>query len=439
MTDHIKQVKVVLARLRMKIKVEEWYAVFLSFVYFFCVLGSYYVLRPIRDQLAVEVGSAQLPWFFAATFFATLMLTPLFSWLVSLWPRRVVLPLVYILFIGCQTIFIFLFSNHDLLPIRALGLMFFVYVSVFNLFVVSVFWSFMTDIWNDAQARRLFPIIALGGTVGAILGPFITGTLVDIIGLPFLLAVSAALLFVAVGCILFLGKWANQYGVHRFEINNAAAIEGGMLDGLKQIFTNPFVGTISVMMLLSDAIGTIAYVLVTDYSGMTFQNDVIAQTRFAANMDLSANILQIFVQLIVTRWLLVRYGAGLVFLICAGIVVAICLAMGIINDPYVPILGMMPPVAIVMIITRALSHGMILPARETLYTLVPRSIRYKGKNAVDTVVWRAGDILSILSIKGFRSLGVSVAGFGVIWAVLAATAGFIGWRLANRVEKGEFK
>lgn len=423
----------------MRIKVEEWYAVFLSFIYFFCVLGSYFVLRPIRDQFAVEVGSAYLPWFFAATFVATLVLSPIFSWLASIWPRRVLLPLVYMLFIACQIGFIFLFNHHDLLPLRTFGLVFFVYVSVFNLFVVSVFWSFMTDIWDDSQARRLFPIITLGGTAGAILGPVITGTLVDVIGLSFLLVVSAALLFVAVVCILLLGNWANKYGVHRFEEGNAAAIEGGMFDGIKQIFTNPFVCTIAVMMLLSDAIGTISYVLVTDYSGAAFPHNVIAQTRFAAHMDLYANIIQIFLQLTVTRWLLVYYGAGIVFLICAGIVVLTCLATALINDPFAPIIGMMPAVALVMIVTRSLAHGMILPARETLYTLVPRNVRYKGKNAVDTVVWRAGDIISILSVKGFRSLGVNVAGFGVIWAVLAATAGIIGWRLATRVEKGEFE
>lgn len=423
----------------MKIKLEEWYAASLSFIYFFCVLGSYYVLRPMRDQLAVEVGSAQLPWFFAATFVVTLLLTPLFSWLVSIWPRRVLLPFVYLLFLSCQLVFIPLFNNHDLLSLRTLGIVFFVYVSVFNLFVVSVFWSFMTDIWNDEQARRLFPIIALGGTAGAILGPIITNALANMRELSFLLVVSAALLFVAVVCVLLLGKWANQYGSNRFAANNAAAIEGGMLDGLKQIFTNPFIRTISVMMLLSDAIGTIAYVLVTDYSGRAFPHDVIAQTRFAADMDLSANILQIFIQLTITRWLLVRYGAGLVFGLCAGIVVLTCLATVLVNDPYTPLIGMMPPVALVMIITRSLAHGMILPARETLYTLVPRSVRYKGKNAVDTVVWRAGDILSILSIKGFRTLGVNLAGFGLIWAALAAMAGVIGWRLANRVEKGEFK
>ncbi len=426
-------------KLHQKVKIEERYAVFLSFMYFFCVLGSYYVLRPIRDQLAVEAGSGQLPWFFTATFVATLILTPMFSWLVSKWPRRVILPLTYIVFIICQMVFVPFFNNHNLLSLDTLGLIFFVYVSVFNLFVVSVFWSFMADIWDDIQARRLFPVIAIGGALGAVSGPFATSVLVKVVELPFLLVLSAILLLLAVVCITLLGNWANRYGSHRFEANNAAAIEGGMLDGLKQILTNPFVCTISVMMLLSDAIGTIAYVLVTDYSGVAFPKDAVAQTRFAANMDLSANILQIFLQLTAARWLLVRYGAGVVFLISACIVVFTCLTMGLIDNQYAPILGIMPPVAIVMIITRSFSHGMILPARETLYTLVPRSVRYKGKNAVDTVVWRAGDILSVLSVKGLRSLGTTVVGFGMIWAGLAAIAGYIGYRLANRVENGEFK
>ena len=426
-------------KLHVSMKAEEWYAVILSFVYYFCILAAYYVMRPMRDQLAVQVGSAQLSWFFAATFVATLLLTPVFAWLASRWPRRVIMPLVYIFFVVCQLAFIPLFNNHALLSLRALGLMFFVWVSVFNLFVVSVFWSFMTDIWSDAQARRLFPIIALGGPAGAVLGPIITRSLVEVIGLPLLLVISAALLMVAVVCILFLGNWAHKHGAHRYEKNNEAAVGGGMFDGLKQIFANPFIGNMSLIMLLSDAIGSIAYVLITDYSGATFPNDVIAQTRFAANMDLSANIIQIVIQLTATRWLLMRYGASVVFAICASIVVFACLMMSLVKNPYAPILGSMPAVALVLIITRSLSHGMMQSARETLYTLVPRALRYKGKNAVDTVVGRTGDVVSILSINGFRALGVNVSGFGVIWAALAATAGLIGYRLAIRVERGDFE
>ncbi len=396
-------------------------------------------MRPLRDQLAVEVGSGQLPLFFTVTFLATILLTQVFAWLVSRWPRRVIMPVVYIFFIVCQLAFIPLWHDHHLLSIQNLSLIFFVWVSVFNLYVVSVFWSFMTDIWNDEQARRLFPIIALGGTAGAVLGPIITRSLAEVIGLALLLAVSAALLVGAVVCILFLGNWARRYGTNRNKIDSEAAIGGGMLDGLKQIFTNSFIANMCVMMLLSDAIGTIAYVLMVDYSGATYPNDPIAQTRFAASMDFSSNVIQIVLQLTVTRWLLVRFGAGLVFALCASIVVAASLTMAVIRDPLAPMIGIFPFVAVVLIIIRSLAHSMIQSARETLYTLVPRSLRYKGKNAVDTVVWRAGDVMSLLSIQGFRYLGFTVAGYGVIWALLAAVSGWIGWRLATRVEKGEFE
>lgn len=392
-------------------------------------------MRPIRDQFAVKVGSAQLPLFFATTFLATLLLTPIFSWLVSRWSRHVIMPIVYLFFIGCQLVFIFFFNNQELFDLKIFGFIFFVWVSIFNLFVVSIFWSFMTDIWSDLQARRLFPIIALGGTAGAIMGPIITRSIVEFFGLAVLLMISTALLILAVISVLFLGKWAHKHGANRLKAGNEAALGGGMLDGLKQIFTNSFIGCMALMMLLSDAIGTIAYVLVTNYSGATFPNDAIAQTRFAADMDLSANIIQIFVQLTVTRWLLVRYGAGSVFALWAAIIVFACLTMAFILDPYAPIIGAMPSVALTMILTRSLSYGMLQSARETLYTLVPRDLRYKGKNAVDTVVWRAGDVASLMSVNGFQALGVNAAGFGIIWAALAAASGWIGWRLANRVEK----
>lgn len=423
---------------RARIKVDEWGAVGLSFIYFFCVLAAYYVVRPVREQLSAEVGSAQLPWFFAATFLVTLLLTPLFSWIVSRWPRRIVIPFVYLFFIACQLMFVPFFMNQDLLSPRTLGIIFFVWVSVFNLFVVSVFWTFMTDIWSDMQARRLFPIIALGGTSGAVVGPTVTRTLVAYTGLAFLLVISAALLACALVCILFLGRWAHKHGAHRLEASSDAAVGGGMFDGLKQIFANPFIRQMAFLMVLGDAIGTIAYVLVTDYSGATF-HDAIARTRFAASIDMTTNILQGVVQLTVTQWLLARMGAGVVIALSAVISVLTCLAMALANDPYIPVVGTMPWVALVIIITRALAHGMVQPARETLYTLVPRDIRYKGKNAVDTAVWRAGDIVSSLSINGLRALGVSAGGFGLIGALLIAMSGMLGWNLANRTEQGDFE
>lgn len=414
-------------------KIEEDYGAILSFLYYFFVLSSYYVLRPLRDQLAAEAGSANLPLFFAGTLVATLLVTPLFLLVASLFPRRIVIPLVYLVAIVSQACFIPFFL-HDLVSPKSLGLVFFVWVSVFNLVVVSVFWTFMTDIWSDLQARRLFPIIALGGTAGAVAGPLITRNFVASIGEASLLGVSIALLAGAILCIRLLSTWAGRFGVHRTEKGSESPLGGSMLDGLKQVFTNPFIRTMSILMLMNDMIGTIAYSFIIDYSRDTFQNS-IARVQFAANLDLFANILQIALQLTVTRFILVRYGAGPIFLLASAIIVFFCILMAILNDPYQVIVGSIPMVGIVLILTRSLSYSMVQPARETLYPLVSRDLRYKGKNAVDTVVWRSGDLLSLFATQGLRSLGVSAAGFGFIWAALAAASGLIAYRLANSVQK----
>lgn len=409
-------------------------AVALSFAYFFCVLAAYYVMRPVREQLAAAVGSTQLPWFFAATFVATLALTPVFAWLAARWPRRVLVPVVYLFFIACLLGFVPLFGVRGLLDPRLLGMVFFVWVSVFNLFVVSVFWSFMADIWDQRQARRLFPLIALGGTAGAIAGPALTRSLVGVIGVAPLLLVSAALLGVALACVAGLGRWSRLHGAHR-QADDEAALGGGMFDGLRQVFGDPFMRAMALLMLLGDAIGTVNYVLVTDYSGATF-HDAVSRTRFAADIDLATNVLQVAVQLTLTRWLLVRHGAALPIAIwAAATVAALLLAMA------TPVVGLptgavLPTVAVALIVSRGLSYGMQGPARESLFTFVPRSLRYKGKNAVDTAVWRFGDVVTASGMNLLRLAGVATGGFAALGALAATAAGTIGWRLARRVERG---
>jgi AAA family ATP:ADP antiporter len=426
----------------------EWRAVGWSFAYFFCVLSAYYVMRPVREQLAAAVGSTQLWWFWIATLVATLVLTPLFGWMVSRWPRRVVVPLVYGFFIACLLGFIPLFTAHGLLSPKALGMLFFVWVSVFNLFVVSVFWSFMSDIWSDEQARRLYPIIGLGGTVGAIAGPVLTRTLVGSIGVANLLIVSALLLGLALLCVLVLGRWAREHGVHRHRQEYEAAIGGGMFDGLKQVFATPFMRTMAILMVLGDAIGTIAYMLVTDYSGATF-HDAVSRTRFAADVDLATNIIQVVAQLTITRWLLVRHGAAPVLALRAIVGILACIGMAVALDPYAVVIGPLslslgpvhlalsglPWVALMLILTRSLAYGMDQPARETLFTLVPRGMRYKGKNAVDTAVWRAGDVVCALGVNGLRAIGATAGVFGWIGAAALAASGSLGWWLARKLER----
>ena len=406
----------------------------LSAVYFFCVLAAYYVLRPVRDQLSAAVGSTQLPRFYAATFLATLALTPLFAWLAARYPRRVVVPVVYGFFIVCLLAFVPLFSMPHLLGPRMLGTVFFVWLSVFNLFVVSVFWSFMTDIWDVGQARRVFPTIALGGTAGAIVGPALTRSLVGIIGIAPLLLVSATLLCLALACVAALGRWARRHDAARPAAAHGAAVGGSMFDGLKQIFANPFMRNMALLMLLGDGIGTINYALVTDYSGATFA-DAVARTRFAANLDLATNLLQAVMQLTLTRWLMMRHGAAPVIGVWAFATVAMLLLVMLVPDPHARLLGAMPVVALSLIVSRGLAYGMLGPARESLFTHVPRSLRYLGKNAVDTAVWRFGDLITALSLNALRTVGAGTAGLAALGALAAGAAGATGWRLARRTDR----
>ncbi|WP_147652525.1 NTP/NDP exchange transporter [Vulcaniibacterium gelatinicum] len=412
----------------------EWSALVVSFGYFFCVLSAYYVVRPVREQLAAAVGSVNLPRFYAATLVAMLLLTPVFAGLVARWPRRVVVPLVNLFFIVGMLAFVPLFAEGGALDARTLGTVFFVWVSVFNLFVVAVFWSFMADIWSAEQAQRLFPLIALGGTAGAVAGPSLTRGLVDVIGVAPLLAVSATLLGLAVGCVVWLGRWARKHGARRHEAGHEAAVGGGMFDGLKQIFADPVMRGMAILLLLSDGIGTVAYALVADYSGATFADEV-ARTRFAAEVDLATNTLQVLLQLGITRWLLARYGAAPALAGWALGAMAVLLLAALVRDPYAPLVGAMPAVAVALIVSRALAYGMANPARESLFARVPRSQRYKGKNAVDTAVWRFGDLSIALGMNALRTAGMGVAGFAALGALSAAAGGVLGWRLARRVER----
>ena len=413
-----------------RVRAGEPYALCLSFVYFFCVLAAYYMIRPVREQLSAAVGSTQLPWFYGATFVAMLALAPVFGALVSRYPRPIVVPLLNVVFIACLLAFVPLFSPHGPLSARALGVLFFVWVSVFNLFVVSVFWIFMSDIWSVAQARRLFPLIALSGTAGAVAGPTLTRSLVGVVGVAQLLVVSAALLAVAVVCVVLLGRWSRRHGEKRHDVRHDAAVGGGMWDGLKQIFASPFMRSMALLLLLADGIGTVNYALVTDYSRAAFA-DAVARTSFAANVDLATNVLTALVQLTVTRWLLPRHGAGPTILVWAlGSTLMLGLVM-VSADPYAPLLAGMPAVALALIVSRGLAYGMAEPARHSLFASMPRNIRYKGQNAVDTAVWRFGDVAIAVGMNALRGVGATIGMFASLSAGAAVAAGAIGWRLSR--------
>lgn len=403
----------------------EWFVVAVAFLYFFCVLAAYYVIRPVRDQLSAAVGSTNLPIFYAATFVATLALAPVFGALVARYRRRHFVPFVYAIFILGLLAFVPLFHLQAQLDARALGAAFFVYASVFNLFVVSVFWSFMADVLDADQAHRLFPVIALGGAAGAIVGPMLTKAFVYLVGVAGLLVVSSLLLVVAIGCMFALSRWARLHPVAGDERREQRVIGGSFIAGAIETVKSPLMRRVALLMLLGDAVGTVIYALLADYAGTTYATRE-ARTDFYANVDLATNILQAILQITVARTLMVRFGPAPA-LALDGIVKAVMLGL------LAAFAG--PWIAAVAIVTRASAYGIFKPAFDALYTRVDAETRYKTKNFIDTAVWRFGDLAVTSSLNGIRALGAGVPGLALLAMGAAMLSSRVGWNAARSLDR----
>lgn len=411
----------------------EWRPLLLSALVFFCVLTAYYMIRPVRDQLSGAVGSISLPLFYGATFVAMLILTPVFGMLVSRFPRRKLMFWSYSFFIVCLLGFVPAFVYQDQIGARVLGTAFFVWVSVFNLFVVSLFWSLMADIWSSRQARRLFPLIGIGGTVGALAGPALTSLLVGVLGDAPLLVVSAALMAAALGILLWLAVSSDAGR------EPAPAIGGTLLAGARQVFAQPFLRYMALLMLLSDGGGTFAYALMADYVKSHFDT-AVARTAFYTHLDLAANLMVIVLQAGPTRWLMTRFGPG-ACLVSASVVNLLLFgalaAFGNIHvslpwlhvQPAMLALVTVPLLALVMVGNRGFLYGMVAPASNALYTRAAREARYKGKNFVETVIWRFGDLVITSGLSLLKAAGTTVGVLAAISASLAVGTGWIGARV----------
>lgn len=383
------------------IKREEWPAFLWSFAYFFFLLCAYYVLRPVRDEMGIQGGIRNLPWLFTGTFAGMLLVTPLFGWISSRWPRRQFLPTVYLFFI--TNLFGFYFAMQDKsFDVTHVAAGFFIWLSVFNYFVVSVFWSFMTDIYDNIAAKRLFGAIAAGGSVGAMVGPMITAALVKTIGIPNLLLISAFLLGCAVVCIVCLGRWARQQQRMRGVINapDDLAMGGGILDGIRLAVASPYLLTICGYVFMLQALGTYFYLEQVRIMAETMPSSA-ERTQLFAQLDLAVNTITLITQVFITSMLLRR--VGLIF----------CLViMPILMVFTLGVTGFMPTLAVISISTvirRACEFAIGKPAREILFTVVSRQERYKAKNFIDTVVMRGSDVISTWSHAGLRGLSMSTA------------------------------
>ncbi len=399
----------------------------LSALAFFFVMTAYYIIRPVRDQLSGAVGSQSLPLFYASTFAVMLLLTPVFGALVSRFPRKRLLGWSYSFFVFCLLAFVPAFMAQDRIGARQLGVGFFIWTSVFNLFVVSLFWSFMADIFQSVQARRVFPLIALGGMAGAIFGPLVTKALVQVIGVAALLVVSAVALTIALIILLMLSSRHDC----RAEARNDEAIGGSLWAGIKELWTRPFLRYMAILMVLGDGIGTLAYALMADYTKVHLP-DRIARTSFYNDLDLAANLLGVALQLTLTRWLLIRKGAGWGLVVPSLVNLALLLLVVALGIGNVSLFGQAIPVlAIMMAGSRGFAYGMTKPAVDALYTRVPRETRYKGKNFVETAIWRFGDVLVTSGVTLLTTLGVAATGMAGIGAGVSVLATWVAARAGH--------
>ena len=401
-----------LLRKAVDVKAEEVRALGLGFTYYFLILSAYYVIRPIRDDFGAAGGIENLPWMFTGTLATMLIANALFAALVARFSRRRFIPIAYRFFIANLLIFLVLLMTISRGHQIWVGRAFFVWTSVFNLFVVSVFWAFMVDVFSTEQGKRLFGFISIGGTLGAIVGAAITASLVQKVGTLSLLLISAALLELSAQCVRF---FPNTFAGPGPSIKKKAAEEspvgGRIWAGIVHNARSPYLLGICAYMLLYAITSTLLYFQQVGIAASAF-TDRSARTAFFAQIDLLVNVLTVLVQAFLTGRLLKWFGVGVTLAILPALSVVGFTTMGV-----VPTLALL---VIFLTLRRAGNFAIARPARETLFTVVSREDKYKAKNFIDTVIYRAGDQIGAWSSPALAWLGLGLTGVSFVAAPIAA-------------------
>jgi len=391
------------------IRPDERKVLALSALYFFLVMASYFILRPIRDQMGVAGGVDNLAWLFSATLVAMLAVNPLFSLLVSRLPRRRFVAWSYRALMACLLGFYLALVTLPEAQQVWVGRAFFVWVSVFNLFAVSLFWAVMADVYRSEPSRRLYGVIAAGGTLGALVGAAITATLVETVGVPALLLVSLAMLELGLWCMFAIHRQAHAAAVSGDA--GDAVIGGSALDGFRLALASPYLLGVCGYMLLYTIGSTFLYFLQAQIVDATIDGRA-AQTVYFANVDLWVNGLTLLLQLFLTGRLMARLGVGLTLAALPLISILGFLGLGL-----APVLG---AVVVFTVARRVTNFALSRPARETLFVPLNRNAKYKAKNLIDTVVYRVGDQLGAWSSAVLTWLGLGIAGIAYSAVPLAA-------------------
>lgn len=407
----------------------EWRGVLVAFTALFCLFTGYASLRPMRDSMGITLGTRQLGGLFGWTFLGTLIAMPVFGGLASRLPRRIFLPAVYCVFIAALLGFYVLRSRAPQAQIGAR--LFFIWVSVVNLFIVSAFWTLMADLYHSEQSSRLFGSIAAGSSAGSIIGPALTALLVKKIGDANLLLLAAGFWCVAVILIIYLLRQTRAVdpAVATAQTDSVERPLGGNpFAGIFLVGKSPYLLGISLFVLLLSATTTFLYLQQATLLGRAIPL-AADRTRILATLDTAVNVFSLILQLFVVGRLTVRVGVALVLLSVPALMVAGFL-----------ILSLAPALTIllgVMLVRRVGEYAFLRPSREVLFTSVDRPTKYKAKSFIDTVVYRGADWLNaklhdLLVALGMSTSGVALSGAAVaaVWAVVGFTIGR--WHMKSR-------
>lgn len=396
---------------------EEREALAWAFLHFFAVLCAYYLIRPLRDEMGIRGGVGNLKWMYTGTFLAMLVAVPCWSAVVARLPRRSVVPIAY-RFVAL-TLLAFFAAERLGAPVGATARIFFVWVSVLNLLVVSVLWSFHADVFRAERARRLYGLVAAGGSAGAIAGPWAASALAGAVGPSGLLVVAAAALEGAVLCVARLSRWAERERAGSFGESPEEPVGGGVFEGFRLALRSPYLLGISALLLFYSGTSTVAYQEQARIVEASFA-DSAARTATFARIDLAVNVLAIALQGLVAGPMLARLGAGATIAVLPVVTGAGFLALA--SRP-----GSLGTLVAFQVVRRGAQYGLERPARETLFTTLGGGAKYKAKSFMDTVVFRGGDAASIWAYATTAALGVPGP---VVWRVLAAAC--VAWVLLAR-------
>jgi AAA family ATP:ADP antiporter len=397
-------------------------AVVLSFVYFFFLMTSYFILRPLRDTMGSVFGVAHLQELFTGTFIVSFIVAPLYAGFASRVTLATFLPWVYGFIALTMLAFYALFAT--IANDRWVAAAFFVWTSTFNLLTISVFWSLMADIFSRTQAKRLFGFIAAGGTVGTICAPAFTVLFVNTVGTNTLLLISAAGFAVTAALVRLVETEKRRLAVLGEDAQHTSLdrrLGGNPFDGFTLLFKSPYLLMIALFILLMTTISTVIYFQLQDLITHNFATRA-ARTRAFATIDLATNSVAVLIQLFGTGRLIQRFGVTAGLLLNPIIMVIAFLAVAF--SPVLMVLGT------IQVVRRVAEYAIAKPSRDMLFTVVDQQSKYKAKNVIDTVVYRFGDLTSAwlsAALLPFGVAGLAVAGI-IVSAAWFPIAFFLGRR-----------